>query len=276
MSDEKKGTDWNREELDIIVADYFDMLTAELSGQDYFKSKHNSEVAARIGRTHGSIEFKHQNISAVLEKLGLPWILGYKPRWNYQGAILDAIDRYLSKNNTVMEIVPTDKKIIKTVSNFFVNPPNPAPGEADTEQFHHLLRKFDPVERDRLNRALGKAGEEFVFEVERELLSEMGRKDLSSKVKWVAATEGDGAGFDILSFDPKSDREKLIEVKTTNGAARTPFFISRNEYATAKERPSDWCIYRVHLFAREPRIFTISPPLESAINLRPETWRASF
>lgn len=51
---------------------------------------------AQIGRTHRSVEFKHQNISAVMEELGLPWILGYKPKRKYQNAIFGAIDRYLS------------------------------------------------------------------------------------------------------------------------------------------------------------------------------------
>jgi len=37
------------------------------------------------------------------------------------------------------------------------------------------------------------------------------------------------------------------------------------------ERPTDWLIYRVHLIARIPRIFTISLPLEGAVNLLPET-----
>jgi hypothetical protein len=44
--------------------------------------------------------------------------------------------------------------------------------------------------------------------------------------------EGDGAGFDIASFDPDG-RERFIEVKTTNGAATTPFFLTRNEMAVA-------------------------------------------
>lgn len=70
--------------------------------------------------------------------------------------------------------------------------------------------------------------------------------------------------------------ESLIEVKTTNGSARTPFYLTRNEREVAMERPGDWCIYRVHLFAQGPRVFTIAPPLENAINLSPETWRASF
>ena len=68
----------------------------------------------------------------------------------------------------------------------------------------------------------------------------------------------------------------LLEVKTTNGSARTPFFVTRNECAVAMERPTDWRIYRVHLFATKPQIFTIAPPLEQAGNLQPETWRMSF
>jgi len=94
-------------------------------------------------------------------------------------------------------------------------------------------------------------------------------------VKWVAEEQGDGAGYDVLSFDFEG-RERLLEVKTTNGPARTPFFLSRNECSLAAERPIDWMIYRVHLFAKEPRIFTIEPPLDQALQLRPETWRASF
>ena len=141
-------------------------------------------------------------------------------------------------------------------------------------QFDPMARKFDPVERDFVNRSLGKAGEEFVLNVERRQL-ETKRPDLARKVRWVAAEDGDGAGYEVLSFTLQG-RERLIEVKTTNGSARTPFFLSRNECDFAAERPEDWCIYRVHLFAKEPHIFTIAPPLEASLNLRTEIWRASF
>jgi hypothetical protein len=94
-------------------------------------------------------------------------------------------------------------------------------------------------------------------------------------VRWVSAEDGDGAGYDIFSFSG-AGAERLIEVKTTNGSARTPFFLTRNECGMAEERPANWMIYRVHLFAKTPRIFTIAPPLEKAIKLAPETWRASF
>ena len=92
----------------------------------------------------------------------------------------------------------------------------------------------------------------------------------------MAAEDGVGAGYDVLSFDPTEGHERLIEVKTTNGSARTPFFLSRNEHDIAVERPTDWLIYRVHLFAKEARIFTIVPPLDGTVNLRTESWRASF
>jgi hypothetical protein len=137
------------------------------------------------------------------------------------------------------------------------------------------VRKFDPVERDERNRSLGRAGESFVVDVERLRLTGANRSDLANRIRWVAQEDGDGAGFDILSYTSKGD-ERLIEVKTTNGAARTPFFMSRNEYALANERPKDWCLYRVHLFAKGPRIFTLVPPLEATVRLSPEAWRASF
>jgi hypothetical protein len=80
MIDETKiGTPWHDDELDAIVADYFNMLDAELSGCPYVKARHRHALVAEIGRSDGSVEFKYQNISAVLDELGKPWIAGYNP-----------------------------------------------------------------------------------------------------------------------------------------------------------------------------------------------------
>ncbi len=272
----KFGTHWQSDELDAIVADYFAMLAANLSGERYVKSSHSKGLMARIGRTHHSIEFKYQNISAVLDELGLPWIPGYRPKRNYQSAIFDAIDRYLTKHSDVLESVPISPTPPALPTEIFVAPPPlVSVPERIPEGLKRLVRKFDPVARDHRNRSLGKAGEEFVYNLERRRLAAVGRSDLSQRVRWVAAEEGDGAGYDVLSFNT-TGRERLLEVKTTNGSARTPFFLTRNECDVAKERPEDWRIYRVHLFAREPRIFTISPPLELKLDLHAELWRASF
>ncbi len=277
MADETKiGTDWQHDELDAIIEDYFTMLAADLAGQPYVKSRHSAALMARIGRTHRSVEFKHQNISAVMDELGLPWIPGYKPKRNYQNAIFDAIDGYLSTHPDILEPVTSAPAILPVAAEIFVLPPAlTAEKEQVPEPLQRLVRKFDPVKRDYRNRALGKAGEELVIDVERRKLAEADRSDLARKVRCVAAEDGDGPGYDVLSFD-LTGGERLLEVKTTNGSARTPFFLTRTERAMANERPGDWRIYRVHMFAKSPQIFTLAPPLERVVKLNPETWRGEF
>src|SRR4051794_14158243 len=93
-----EGQDWSGEELDLIVADYYSMLADESVGVHYNKAEHRRMLQRQINRSDGSIEFKHQNISAVLQRLGLPRIKGYLPATNYQKAIISAVDRYLSLN----------------------------------------------------------------------------------------------------------------------------------------------------------------------------------
>ncbi len=273
---EKIGKLWSDEELDAIVSDYFAMLNAELAGQPYVKSHHSAALMAEIGRTHRSVEFKHQNISAVMEELGLPWIQGYKPKRNYQNAIFDAIDRYLSIREVgFLEGAPAQPSLSVTASDIFVAAPSLEDRFERPPQLEKLVHKFDPVERDFRNRKLGKAGEEFIVRLERQKLIGVGRDDLAEKVRWVSDLDGDGAGYDIRSFDA-GGQERLIEVKTTNGAAKTPFYLSRNEHETAELRPDVWRLYRLHLFAQRPAIFTLSPPLAAAVHLRTESWRASF
>jgi hypothetical protein len=274
MTDSISGTDWQRDELDAIVADYFEMLAADLAGTSYIKAKHRATLKTRIGRSDGSIEFKHQNISAVLNELGAPWIAGYKPAKNYQTALFNAIDRYVDVHPGALEPAAGSIPSLLSLSEAFVEPPLPD-GAPIPERLRQLIRKYDPVERDARNRKLGKAGEAFVLDLEQRRLHAADRPDLARKVRWIADEDGDGAGYDVLSFDPAGS-ERLLEVKTTNGSARTPFFLSRNECAIADENPDRWWLYRVHLFASGPRVFTLAPPLQMALKLTAETWRASF
>ena len=211
----------------------------------------------------------------MLEKLGIPWIPGYKPARHYQGAIAEAISRYLARDPAALDI-PAPPPLVPAPESVFVSPP--ARSESNEQlpaSLRRLIAKFDPVERDFRNRALGRAGEEFVVELERRKLAQISREDLSRKIRWIADEEGDGAGYDVLSFAP-TGQERLLEVKTTNGSARTPFFLSRNEMEVAKKRGEDWRIYRVHLFATSPKIFALAPPLDAVLHLLPELWRASL
>jgi hypothetical protein len=202
--------------------------------------------------------------------------VGYKPKRNYQASIFGAIDRYHSSNEDIAyEQLPPKVLSASDDAGVFVSAPELQLPADRPWLLERLVRKFDPVERDLRNRSLGRAGEEFVLTIEKKRLEKFQRPDLLRKVRWVSAEDGDGAGYDILSFEPDG-RERLIEVKTTNGAARTPFFLSENERQMAAASVESWRLYRVHSFAQNPRIFQIAPPLDEMLHLRPDTWRASF
>ncbi|MCV5934814.1 DUF3883 domain-containing protein, partial [Escherichia coli] len=64
-----------------------------------------------------------------------------------------------------------------------------------------LPRKFDYAARDEANRKLGRAGEQWVIGYEQQRLTELGHPELFQRLDWVSDTQGDGAGFDILSFE---------------------------------------------------------------------------
>ena len=103
----------------------------------------------------------------------------------------------------------------------------------------------------------------------------LARDDLARKVRWVSEEDGDGVGYDIASFG-SDGLPRLIEVKTTNGWERTRFHITRNELAVAKERRSEWCLFRLWNFSRNPKAFELHPPLDAHVALTATTFQASF
>ena len=93
---------WSEAEVKATVDDYFSMLSAEIRDLQYRKSEHRRALKTRLnGRSEGAIEFKHQNISAVLIKHGQPYIVGYKPRVNYQQILEKTVLDYLAQSPTV-------------------------------------------------------------------------------------------------------------------------------------------------------------------------------
>ena len=274
---ENYGNDWTEEEVNVLVADYFDMLRKELAGETFVKAEHRRGLLSKIDRTSGSIEFKHQNVSAVLDLLGLEWVTGYRPAANFQNSLVSAVERVLEKKSdfSAPEIV-LPSGFADRATLFLEAPPTLLPSASRLPEFvERLARKYDPVERDFRNRKLGEAGEEFVFNSEIEGLRAEGRTDLAQRVSWASKEEGDGLGFDIKSFDLKG-REKFIEVKTTVGSSRTPFFMTRNEKSFAEECDDRYRIFRLYDFRRSPKGFELSPPLEKHLFFRTETYRASF
>lgn len=85
--------------------------------------------------------------------------------------------------------------------------------------------------------------------------------------------------FCIINSDPKAGRGHPWWhqwLSSLGGAATTPFFLTRNEEAFAREKADEFRLARVYDFTRGPRMFELTPPLEGAVRLETETWRASF
>jgi|SRR4051794_39686606 hypothetical protein len=166
---------------------------------------------------------------------------------------------------------------VSDVSTLWIGPvPEVDPKEhKEPEVLRQLIRKFDPADRDARNRKLGKQGEELVFMHEQQRLRLADRTDFARKVEWISEVRGDGAGYDIRSFD-LDGTERLIEVKTTNGPARTPFFISENERAFSAERADVFRLLRLYSFIEKPSAFELRPPLAERLVLNPTSYRATL
>ncbi|MYJ96373.1 MAG: DUF3883 domain-containing protein [Proteobacteria bacterium] len=230
-----------------------------------------------IDRSRGAIERKHQNISAVLVALGLPRIKGYIPLANYQKALFDAIEARIDQ--TDIQDRMADVNVVRDAPPqmlvYTPPPPMSARPYAANPQLNRLVRKFDPAWRDARARALGEAGEAFLYQAEQDRLSDLGRDDLAGKVRWVAKEDGDGAGYDILSFSRRGE-ERWLEVKTTNGPATTPFWITANERRVSEQRPDVFRLARLYDFSRTPTAFRLKPPLTDHVRLAASQYRATF
>lgn len=272
---------WTDEENDLIVADYFAMLADDIAGRSYSKAEHRRNLLPRLnGRSEGSIEYKHQNISAVLKCFGETWIAGYKPAFNFQITLADAVARWLARNPNwlAQSSLAVPSSSLQEEAQVWIDPPPTMRNEPPPEGLDHMLalgKRYNVAERDAKNRALGRAGEMRVLAHERSILASAGRHDLVDRLRWVSEMDGDGAGYDIASFWPDG-RERFVEVKTTNGWERTPFYITKNELDIAEELGSQWCLFRLWNFSREPRAFELYPPLDAHVTLIATAYQASF
>lgn len=281
------GGDWSELEVRLVVADYFAMLEAELEGRPLNKTKHRRALAPRLrGRSTGSIEFKHQNVSGVLVGLGMPYIEGYKPRCNYQAILATEVEGFLERHPDFFDrlaaaprLNPTEPQqaSLRALSQIIVDPPENTPAPRPRISRPWISRRgqrVDFAERDAANRELGKLGEQFVLELERHRLRALGRDDLAEQVLWASREIGDGLGFDILSFNDTDDSERMLEVKTTGLGKFFPFYVTRNEVRCSEDIPRQFQLFRVFDFGQDPRLYILHGSLSESCRLDPVLYRA--
>ncbi len=277
------GEDWSQQEVDATVVAYFEMLLLEAKQEKFNKSERNASLRRVLkGRSQASVELKHQNISAVLHGLDLPFISGYKPRGNSQLLLRKAVQKFVLDNGDLVRLVvdaleevkaPAEKEFRAVVVD--------APAIELVAQLQsvaprvRLPRKSDFAARDEANRLLGRNGEQWVLGFEQHRLREAGREELFQRVDWVSDRLGDGAGYDILSYDA-TDQPRYIEVKTTNGAHSSAFIMTRNELEFSQECGDAFHLYRVFQFRTRPLLYMLRGDVSKQLHLEPIDYRASF
>lgn len=257
---------WSRAEVEAIVADYLDMLAKELRGEVYSKADHRRRLMARLGgRTDGSIEYKHRNITAALNELGAPGIDGYKPARNYQDLLLEVVRERLAGARGLLVVVedqvesPARVPTVEDILTRLVDPPPRDPGrryQGGRERPNPAPIATNYLLREARNTSLGAAGEEFVLNFERARLLADRKDRLAARIEHVSRTRGDYEGYDVLSFEADGS-ERLIEVKTTAFGPLTPFFVSANQVRESRERREQYHVYRVFRFRKDPHLFAL-------------------
>jgi hypothetical protein len=275
----RTGEPWTAFEIETVVGGYAEMLRMELRGERYSKADAVRGLGAVLRvRSTTSIERKFQNISAVLDEAGLEWVDGYKPLAHYQHDLKAAVLAVVGPGHRIGEalasygsspLVAAQSRRMATDDVMVAAPgaPRAAHGRSSVNLTGSALSGL----RDFQARKLGAAGEEWVVDLEREKLNRLGRHDLAQGVMWVARDLGDGAGYDVASFH-EDGRERLIEVKTTNYGPRTPFYITRWEIEVSRRNPDVYSLYRVHGFARDPRIYILDGSVEERAHLEPKVF----
>lgn len=278
-----QSNSWSNSEVELIVADYFKMLNNELKGNTYVKAHHRKALIPLLrNRSASSIEFKHQNISAVLVELGLPYIKGYLPRFNYQHILKEAVIEYLSQNPEIENLFRAfaDKKLPKPQNTidflrFVTEPPKIKLVSEPKIIYKRNPIKINYLKKEEQNRNLGYLGEELVMSYERWQLTKEGKENLADKIEWVSKEQGDGTGFDILSKNINGT-DKYIEVKTTKLSKETPIFFSKNELEFSIDQRKSFHLYRVFNFEKKAQMFIRNGALNEICTPIPMSYKGFF
>lgn len=166
-------------------------------------------------------------------------------------------------------------KLINTkdidLSNKYILSKSVITNKHKNNEYKRTSTKRDYDQQSKSNKITGLKGERYVVEYEKSQLQ--GNKKLQSKVEQVSVTQGDGLGYDILSFNPDGS-EKHIEVKTTTDSENIPFYISQNERQYAKEDNSSYWLYRVYDINKEAKLEKYHGNLEQYFSFEPTDYLA--
>jgi len=266
----RAATDWSASEVKAIVSDYLSMLSAELAGKDFNKAAHNEQLRRSLSnRTKSSVELKHQNISAILQEMGLPRIKGYLPRGHTQVLLRAELTDQLDQLGDALIVPPGETASAQPGAIV----PRPDPTLIVASPRARVGIRIDYSARENSNRDLGRKGEEWVCSLLRNMIGAKSSSGDTDRVRWVSKDVGDGLGYDIEWTMPDGSIE-YVEVKTTNGSINAPFLVTANEVSVSEELGDSYAIYRVFDFAREPKVYISKGSISATCQMIPRVWQA--
>lgn len=126
--------------------------------------------------------------------------------------------------------------------------PKPEPPKMKTPRQGRVFQPSADYYRKVADRRMeiGRRGELFVMEHEKNRLIAEDGADFLSKLEHSSLVRGDGLGYDILSID--NEAEIYIEVKTTTGKFSSGIFFTENEFNTMSRYEGRYYLYRVYEF----------------------------
>lgn len=272
---------WSRTENEAIVSDYFEMLEMVLTGAPFVKAHRVRALLGRLpGRSKQSIEFKYANISAVLDQHGQAYVPGYEPRGHFQKDLEHVVEDVIVQNGVAARLarsaeLPPPSPQTDNWATREEDPPTRLTDRTDEDPggVRRGPIRIDYLEREASRRDLGLAGEEWVLRFEHARLLSLGAKNLADRIEHVSKEQGDGLGYDILSYEADG-RERLIEVKTTASGYMSPFFVSKRELEVSRERRDEYQLYRVFAFRSDPKLYRRPGPIDVGFALTPTQFRA--
>jgi hypothetical protein len=208
-----------KEQLDA----YYTAMFGKRSGSDWFAAALEQYGAEIEEARRVTANFRRLFVRSALDKHASYYLKRVSDH-RYAGRVRD------------VSAVPPSQPLTR------VAPPPPPP----PEKTYRTPRKVDWSALNQKGAVTGMKGEDVALAIEQEYLRSVGRKDLADRVSNHAQTMGDGLGYDILSFFADG-REKYIEVKSTTGALKTSFYLSKNELGFLGEHKDDAFLYRVSL-----------------------------
>ncbi len=271
-------------ETHAVVRDYCSALAARLQGRHprggplARQNGRNSEAGSRTQR-------QYRRISAVLIGHGLPYLNEHKPACDYSPALRQALEQYIRNNGGLLALMEgavdappsgSPSASQRDLDEVFRAPPQPGdiPEALAGEEDVALLSGVDYLGREQRNRALARAGEAFVIELEQRRLIQAGCDVFADHVEHVSGEYSKGLGYDIHSYEVDG-RDRLIAVKTTRFRKETPFYVVSNEVAVSARYRARFWLYRVYNFQETPFVYQLNGPLSERFHLKPHEYRAT-